>query len=135
VEQLFKLTSFSLETSPSLSPAAYSKRRRFNMNVTPEDHHPNFHNQAGPPQNRGHDQRQTQSGGGRGRYNKNFRLTQCGNARVQQNLNPTSSLQSPNSATRSVPPFMDRTPPSIGSSMTIRPWSPMRGRVLTWDDL
>jgi hypothetical protein len=44
VERLFKPASFSLETTPSPNPVAYSKRRKINVNVTPKDHYPNFRN-------------------------------------------------------------------------------------------
>jgi hypothetical protein len=37
IECLFKLASFSLETTPSPCPAASSRKRCLNMNVTPED--------------------------------------------------------------------------------------------------
>jgi hypothetical protein len=90
VERFFKPASFSLQTTPSSSPAAYSKRRRLNMNVTPEDHHTNFRNQAGLPRNRTFDQRQSYNGGGRRRYNKNFKPAQRNNARFQQNSSPTA---------------------------------------------
>jgi hypothetical protein len=79
VERLFKPASFSLQTTPSSSPAAYSKRRRLNMNVTPEDHHTNFHNQAGPPRNRTPGQRQS------------YRPAQRNNARFQQNSSLATS--------------------------------------------
>ena len=49
VERLFKPATFSLETSPSPSPAVASRRRGLNMNVMPEDaqqHPPRNH--SGP---------------------------------------------------------------------------------------
>ena len=37
IERLFKPMLFSLETAPSPSPVAYSKKRRLNMNVASEE--------------------------------------------------------------------------------------------------
>jgi hypothetical protein len=76
VERMFKPAAFSLETTPSPSLGPASRRRRLNMNVSPDETHqqPN-RNGAG---NRSHpyDQRQSNGGATRGHYNKNFRPPQ-----------------------------------------------------------
>jgi hypothetical protein len=129
VERLLKPATFSLETSPSPSPAASSRKRRLNMNVTPEDaqHHPQRNNFG--QRGRHFEQRQPHAGGGRGRYNKNFRPAQRNAFRFAPND------QSPAASNRTNQSFLDTTPPSMsGSSVTIRPWSPVKGRVLAWDD-
>jgi cellobiose-specific phosphotransferase system component IIA len=136
VERLFKPASFSLETTPSLSPAAYPKKRRLNMNVSSDEQYQHTHNQSGPfPRNRGVDQRPANSGGGRGRYNKNFRPPQRNNPRHMQTPSPTHMQQSPSSTSQNRSPFMERTPPSVSTLLvTIRPWSPTKSKVLNWDD-
>jgi hypothetical protein len=53
VERLFKLDNFSLESTLSPSSAPLSRKRRINMNVTPEDAF--HHNQAGQTCQRGPD--------------------------------------------------------------------------------
>lgn len=133
VERLFKPASFSLEATPSPSPAGYSKRRRLNMNVGPDEQYQQRHH--GPPtRNRAPEQRPAQSAAGRGRYNKNFRPPQRSNSRFMNFPNPPDQ-RSPSQAPRNRSPNFERTPPSASaSSVTIRPWSPMKGRVLNWDD-
>jgi hypothetical protein len=119
IERLFKPASFSLESTPSPSPAALSKKRRLNMNVTPDEHFQS---------NRGH-------GGGRGRYNKNFCPTQRNASWFIINPNSGAHHASPSPSNRNIPSFVEQTPPSASTStVTIRPYSPIRGRVLNWDD-
>jgi hypothetical protein len=130
VERLFKPATFSLETSPSPSPAAASRKRRLNMNVTPDDAQQHSQRNNSGQRSRPYEQRQHHAGGGRGRYNKNFRPTQRNAFRF------TPNDQSPASSNRTNQSYHDTTPPSIsGSSVTIRPWSPVKGRVLAWDDV
>ena len=88
VERLMKPTAFSLETTPSPSPAVNSKRRRLNMNVTPDDGQFQPQRNAYGPRPRGPEMRQHNGNGGRGRYNKNFRPAQ---------RSPSHFSQSPNS--------------------------------------
>jgi hypothetical protein len=52
IERLFKPASFSLESTPSPSPAALSKKRRLNMNVTPDEHFQSNRGQSGYPRTR-----------------------------------------------------------------------------------
>lgn len=133
VERLFKPATFSLETTPSPSPLP--KKRRLNMNVTPDDA---YQNQRGQNhygrQRNGPDSRPNSHAGGRGRYNKNFRPAQQGNSWFQ--INPPVNPASPNPPSRSSSLLSERTPPSASAStVSIRPWSPVRGRVLNWDDV
>jgi hypothetical protein len=133
IERLFKPASFSLETMPSPNPTTYSKRRRLNMNVSPEEPYQQPQNQLGYPRSRVQEHRPTNSGGGRGRYNKSFKPPQRSNARFAPS--PTHQQQSQSSANHRSPPFFERTPTSMsGSSVTILPWSPMKGQILNWDD-
>jgi hypothetical protein len=128
IERLFKPAAFSLESMPSPSPVANSKKRRFNMNVTPDNHYQSFRGQNGP-------QRHTAFGGGHGRYNKNFRPAQRANSWLMPVINQGNHQSSPSTPNRASPLVMEHTPPSGStSSVTIRPWSPIRGRVLNWDD-
>lgn len=133
IERLFKPASFSLETAPSPSPAGYSKRRRLNINVAADEQYQQQRHHAAQPRNRAQEQRPTQSAGGRGRYNKNFRPPQ--RSRYMQFPNPPGFI-SPSATSRSRSPIVERTPPSTSaSSVTIRPWSPLKGRVLNWDNV
>ena len=133
IQRLFKPASFSLETVPSPSPAGYSKRLQLNINVKPEEHQQHH---AVHARNRTPEERPAQSTSDCGRYNKNFRPLQCSNSRYMQFPNPHGQ-RSPSSATRNRSPIFKRTSPfasASASSMTIRPWSPVKGRVLNWDD-
>jgi hypothetical protein len=85
IERLFKPAAFFLDTVPSLNLVLYSKRRQFNMNITPEEQYQQPRNQVGNPRNRGQDYQPTSSTGGRGRYNKNFWPLQQSNARYTPN--------------------------------------------------
>jgi hypothetical protein len=135
IECLFKPAAFSLETTPSPSPGPLSKRRRLNMNVTLDDH---FQQRLGQPtftRSRGQDMRQNTNGGGRGRYNKNFRPGQRNASWFVNATNSAAQLASPSPPNRSASSFHDQTPLSASTStVTIRPWSPMKGWVLNWDD-
>jgi hypothetical protein len=107
------------------------------MNVTPDEEHPQTNrNSAQRP--RPYEQRQYNSNGGRGRYNKNFRPpTRNGpnGPRFSPVTNNSLHYQSPTPSNRSVHTFLETTPPSnSGSSVTIRPWSPVKGGILAWDD-
>jgi hypothetical protein len=134
VERLFKPASFSLETTPSPSPAASARRRKLNMNVAPEEAHQPHRNSTGP-RTRPYEQRQGNNNGGRGRYNKNFRPAQRNFPRLSPAANQLQHQQSPSPSNRSIHTFLQTTPPSnSGSLVTIRPWSPVKGRVLDWDD-
>jgi hypothetical protein len=127
IERFLKPASFSLETAPSSSPINYSRKRRLNMNVTPDDQ--NTHNQRHQPgpRNRTQDQCPHGTNGGRGRYNKNFRPPSRTAGRFTCSPNQ-SSLQSPSSTGRGIHTFLQETPPSVStSSVTIRPWSPVKG--------
>lgn len=129
VERFFKPATFSLETTPSPSPTSASRRRRLNMNVIPEatQQHPQSNNAS--QRTRPYKQHQHQASGGRGRYNKNFRLGQ----RTAFRFIPEEQL--PASSNQPSQTCQDTTPPSIsGSSVSIRPWSPMKARVLAWED-
>lgn len=135
IERLFKPAAFSLETTPSPSPASYSKRRRLNINVAADEHYQQHRQHNSAPRNRMPDQRPTQSAGGRGRYNKNFRPPQRATSRFMDFPNPPGQI-SPSAVRRNRSPNLDRTPPSAtASSVTIRPWSPLKGRVLNWDNV
>jgi hypothetical protein len=105
------------------------------MNVTPDDHNThNQHHQPGP-RNRTQDQRPHGTNGGRGRYNKNIRPPNHTAGRFSRSPSQ-SSLQSPSSTGRGVHTFLQETPPSVSTSLvTIRPWSPVKGRILDWDDM
>ena len=130
VERLFKPATFSLETSPSPSPAAASRRKRLNMNVTPEDAQPHPPRNNSVPRSRPYEPWPHHAAGGRGRYNKNFRPVHRNATRF------TPNEDSPTSSNRTNQSYRDMTPPSIsGSSVSIRPWSPVKGRVLAWDDV
>ena len=71
VERMFKLAAFTIETTPTHTPPPYSKKRRINVNVTPEDH---FQSKNNFNRGRSNEYRPIATGG-RGRYNKNFRPT------------------------------------------------------------
>jgi hypothetical protein len=136
VERRFKLASFLLETTPSPSPGPASRRRRLNMNVTPDKTHQQSNRNGAGNRSRPYEQRQFNGGATRGRYNKNFRPPQRSYPRFSPSLSSTQQHQSPASSNRGVHTFLETTPPSMsGSSVTIRPWSPAKGRVLAWDDI
>lgn len=134
VERLIKSAAFSLETTPSPSPASNSKRRKLNMNVTPDEGYFQPQRNSYGPRGRGPAQRPQNGTGGRGRYNKNFRPAHQPAPRYSPSPS-SSSMQSPAPSSR-IHTFLESTPPSVStSSVTIRPWSPIKGRVLAWDDL
>jgi hypothetical protein len=137
IERLFKPAYFSLETTPSPCPAASSRKRRLNMNVTPKDQYQPQRGQSAPTQNRGMDQCHNSHGGVRGRYNKKFRPPQRNTNSWFTPIPSRGSHQaSPSPTSRNGPSFTEQTPPSASnSSVTIRPWSPAKGRVLDWDNL
>ena len=135
IKRFLKLASFFLGTAPSSSPVNYSRKSRLNMNVTPNDR--NNHNQRHQPgpRNRTQEQRQPGSNSGRGRYNKNFQPPSR-TAGAFTRSPSQSSLQSPSSTRRGIHTFLQDTPPSVSHSpMTISPWSPIKGRILDWDDM
>ena len=135
VKRLFKPTAFSLEATPSPNPSGYAKRRRLNINVAADEHFQQHRQHTAHPRNRMHEQRPSQSAGGRGRYNKNFRPPQRSTSRFMNFPNPPGQI-SPSPASRNRSPNIERTSLSAtGSSVTIRPWSPLKGRVLNWDNV
>jgi hypothetical protein len=137
IERLFKPASFSLETTPSPCPTASSRKRRLNMNVTPKDQYQPQRGQSALTRNRGMDQRHNSHGGGRGRYNKNFRPRQRNTNSWFTPIPSRGSHQaSPSPTNWNRMSFTEQTPPSASnSSVIIRPWSPAKGRVLNWNNL
>ena len=132
IEKLFKPASFTTESTPSPSPVHYPRKRRINMNVTPETS--GQQNQFGS-RNQSSEPRHTFAAAGRGRYNRNFRPANRGstgnNSRFMQ-----SPMQTPTSNNRSFHSFSQQTPPSASAlSDLVRPCSPLKGRVLNWDNL
>jgi hypothetical protein len=122
VERLFKPASFLLETTPSPSSGPASRRRRLNMNVTPDETHQQSNRNGAGNRSRPYEQRQFNGGATRGRYNKNFRLPQRSYPRFSPSPSSTQQHQSPASSNRGVHTFLETTLPSMsGSSITIRP--------------
>jgi hypothetical protein len=117
VERLLKPASFSLETISSPSPRTLSKRRRLNMNVTPDKGMAHAQRNQYGNHGRGSEQRPYNNSGGRGHYNKNFRPPKRNNQQFSQSPN-TPNFQSLATSSR-IHTFLETTPPSIsGSSVT-----------------
>lgn len=134
IERLFKPASFSLETIPSPSPASIFKKRCLNMNVMPDESFLNYRNQAGYGYQCVQSQRSNTHGGRHGRYNKNFQPAQRPASRFTINQ-LAMNLASPSPSNQSNPAHSKKTLPSASAStVAIRPWFPIRGRVLNWDD-
>ena len=100
------------------------------MNATPEDAQQHHQRNTSNIRSRPYEQRLYHAGGGRGRYNKKFCLAQ----RHAPQFAPNKDFPTPFHRTSQL--YRDTTPLSIsGSSVTMRPWSPIKGRILAWDDV
>lgn len=136
IERLFKPAAFSTEATPTPPP----KRRRLNMNVSPgEVHTP----QTRPPvSGRGRYGRGRGRGSsyaaGRGSNSNDYRTP--GGFQIFSNSRrdthgPASSGHAgqAGAANSNDQSRQDRTS-SSNQSVVIKPWSPIKGRVLNWDD-
>jgi hypothetical protein len=149
VERLIRNAQFSLDTAPSPSPTT-NKRRKFNPSGETAPH--GYLQPQMRPVPRGG---QTHGAGrrGRGGYNKNFRPNLNNQCRLhdfdnRRPANPKRQRDHEHTVVQAPglsPPQMLQlavnkshvTPPSTSgsSSVPIKPWSPIKDRVLEWTDL
>lgn len=120
VERFFKPASFSLETLQSPTPQPY-KKRKFNSPV-PDDNDSN-HNRQKTPRSHTRGGRSGGRGGGRGSFNKNYRSP--GGFQIFDK----------HSLEFQTPPHSDfARHQNLPSGSTVRISSPVKGRILNWDD-
>ena len=133
IERLFKPAAFSTETTPTPP----QKHRRLNINVSPGD--ANTAQIRTPNTGRGHYGRGRGRGGGhassRGNFNNNYRSPRgfqiFSNSRNAQGSASSGNAGYSNHSEQTRP---DRTS-SSNQSVVIKPWLPIKGRVLNWDDV
>jgi hypothetical protein len=127
IERLFKPAAFSTDTTPTPP----QKRRRLNMNVAPVDTQPGQN--RSPSAGRGQFGRGNGRGGahtgGRGNYNKNYRSP----SGFQIFSNSRHEFQASAGTSNSELSRVDRSS-SSNQSIVLKPWPPIKGRVLNWDD-
>jgi hypothetical protein len=127
IERLFKPAAFSTDTTPTPP----QKRRRLNMNVAPVDTQPGQN--RSPSAGRGQFGRGNGRGGahtgGRGNYNKNDRSP----SGFQIFSNSRHEFQASAGTSNSELSRVDRSS-SSNQSIVLKPWPPIKGRVLNWDD-